>query len=91
MRAEGTRERQTSAGVAWTFHLVSAHVDVQRKMQEEIDRVLGDRRIPTYEARTQNSDEPGSLTIVNAPARRVRLAALAGLKTCRSSTTWRWS
>ena len=38
---------QTSAGVAWTFTQISLRPDVQRKMQEEIDRVLGDRRVPT--------------------------------------------
>ena len=42
---------QTSAGVAWTFYMVSQHRDVQVKMQEEIDRVLGDRRFPTYAPR----------------------------------------
>jgi len=39
---------QTSAGIAWLFYLVSQDERVQRKMQEEIDRVLADRDFPTY-------------------------------------------
>jgi len=42
---------QTSAGIAWLFYLVSQDERVQRKMQEEIDRVLADRDFPTYAIR----------------------------------------
>jgi cytochrome P450 len=36
----------TAIALSWTFHLIARHPDVERKLVEEIDAVLGDR-LPT--------------------------------------------
>mmetsp|Transcript_3104 Transcript_3104/g.4251 ORF Transcript_3104/g.4251 Transcript_3104/m.4251 type:complete len:218 (-) Transcript_3104:106-759(-) len=39
----------TSSGLTWCLYLLAAHPDIQAKVQEEIDIVLGDRLKPDYE------------------------------------------
>ncbi|KAG1666004.1 hypothetical protein FOA52_010102 [Chlamydomonas sp. UWO 241] len=38
----------TAAVLTWTMHLLAQHPDVTRRVQEEVDRVIGDR-LPTIE------------------------------------------
>ena len=42
-------EETTAHTLSWVMYFLSQHPDMQRKLQEEVDRVLGDRFIPTYE------------------------------------------
>ena len=44
----GAGHETTSNALTWTLHLLSQHPDVQKKLQEEIDSVLGGRT-PTME------------------------------------------
>ena len=34
----------TSAGVAWSIFLLGHHPDIQKRVQEEVDNVLGNRK-----------------------------------------------
>ncbi|XP_060771857.1 cytochrome P450 4V2-like [Neoarius graeffei] len=36
----------TAAGMAWAIHLLGAHPDIQRKVQQEVDEVFGDSDRP---------------------------------------------
>eukprot|EP00004_Rigifila_ramosa_P026432 TRINITY_DN822_c0_g1_i2.p1 TRINITY_DN822_c0_g1~~TRINITY_DN822_c0_g1_i2.p1 ORF type:complete len:353 (-),score=87.98 TRINITY_DN822_c0_g1_i2:116-1174(-) len=38
----------TSAGITWTLFLLARNPDVQKRAQEEVDRVFGDALIPTH-------------------------------------------
>lgn len=39
----------TAAAMCWALHLIGSHPDVQNKLHEELDRVLGDADTPTFE------------------------------------------
>jgi len=39
----------TSAAMAWTFYLISTHPEVETRVLEEIEEVLGDKTYPEYE------------------------------------------
>jgi len=39
----------TASGLTWCLYLLAAHPDVQAKVHDEIDQVLGDRLAPDYE------------------------------------------
>ncbi|PPQ86330.1 hypothetical protein CVT25_005631 [Psilocybe cyanescens] len=41
----------TMAALAWFFYAMILHSEVQKKAQEELDRVVGNGRLPTYEDR----------------------------------------
>lgn len=41
----------TSTTLRWAVLLLSYHPDVQRKMQEEIDLIVGRERLPTLDDR----------------------------------------
>lgn len=59
----------TSAAVAWSLFLVATHPDVQAKLHEELDRVVGN----SDEITTENVGELKYLEMVNkASASRTR-------------------
>lgn len=39
----------TSAALGWTFYLISTHPDVEEKVIQEINEVLGDKPYPEYD------------------------------------------
>jgi len=43
----------TSSGLMWTLYLIGKHPEVEKKVFEEVDRVLGDTEEPTWEQITQ--------------------------------------
>jgi len=42
----------TAMALTWTLHLLARHPDVQRRLQGELDRILGSRRATAADART---------------------------------------
>ncbi|KJA16392.1 hypothetical protein HYPSUDRAFT_71398 [Hypholoma sublateritium FD-334 SS-4] len=53
------REEEIVANVAYTvyggtfFHLIATHPEVQKRAQEELDRIVGSSRLPVFEDREQ--------------------------------------
>ena len=39
----------TANALTWTWYLLSQHPDIEAKLHEELDRVLANKRLPTFE------------------------------------------
>jgi cytochrome P450 len=39
----------TSAALGWSFYLISTHPEVEAKVMEEIESILGDKQYPSFE------------------------------------------
>ncbi len=47
----------TATTLRWAFLLLSWHPEIQKKLQDEIDSVVGRERLPTLEDREMYTDD----------------------------------